>query len=258
MTDMTEGRGAGAVASLDGVSRAFGRLQALAPLDLEIRAGQVLGLLGPNGAGKTTLMSIMACVLAPSTGAVTVGGVRVTNEAQARLARRHLALMPQHPVALPGFTALDTVEYAAWTKGVDRRRRKARAQEVLDAVGLADRAKDAVRTLSGGMAQRVHLAAAIVSEPALLLLDEPTAGLDPAQRIAFRELIASLTGTATVLATHLVEDVRVMSSQLLVLDSGRVRFRGTAAELEGRAAQDSPGDTPLERGYMTVLAQEEL
>ncbi|MBM6978488.1 MAG: ATP-binding cassette domain-containing protein, partial [Actinomyces succiniciruminis] len=114
-----------------------------------------------------------------------------------------------------------------------------------------------LRTLSGGMVQRVHLAAALVSRPALLLLDEPTVGLDPAQRIAFRGLVEGLEDTATVLATHLVEDVRALSDEIMVLDAGQVRFRGTTAALEAQATPDAPGGNQLERGYMSVLSQEQ-
>ncbi|WP_136314269.1 ABC transporter ATP-binding protein [Actinomyces procaprae] len=245
------------VVALAHVSREFGRLQVLAPLDLEIGAGRVLGLLGPNGAGKTTLMSIMACELAPSTGTVTVNGIPVTDTSAARRARRRLALMPQRPASVPGFSALDTVEYAAWTKGLPARGRREACMEALDRVGLTGQAKRPLRTLSGGMVQRVHLAAALVSCPALLLLDEPTVGLDPAQRIAFRGLVEELQDTATVLATHLVEDVRALSDEIIVLDAGRVRFRGTTTQLEARATSEVPGDNQLERGYMSVLSQEQ-
>lgn len=245
------------VVTLYQVSRGFGRRQALAPLDLEVGAGRVLGLLGPNGAGKTTLMSIMACELAPSSGTVTVNGIPVTDTSAARRARRRLALMPQRPASIPGFSALDTVEYAAWTKGLPACGRREACMEALDRVELAAQAKRPLRTLSGGMVQRVHLAAALVSHPALLLLDEPTVGLDPAQRIAFRDLVEELEDTATVLATHLVEDVRALSDELVVLDAGHVRFRGTTAELEARATPDAPGDNQLERGYMSVLNKEQ-
>lgn len=240
-------------ASLRGITRKFGKLQALAPLDLEVPAGQVLGLLGPNGAGKTTLMSIIACALAPSSGTVTVCGTPVSDTATARQARRSLSLMPQNPTKVPGFSALDTVEYAAWSKGLPTRGRKQACLDALAAVGLADKAKRPLKTLSGGMVQRVHLAAAIVSRPRLLLLDEPTAGLDPAQRIAFRELIHSLGSTATILSTHLVEDIRTLSDEVLVISSGHRRFQGTVPQLEAAAKPGAPGDSPLERGYMSVL-----
>lgn len=254
----TTPQGPGGVLRLERVSRSFGRVQALSPLNLDVSAGQVLGLLGPNGAGKTTLLSIMACTLAPSSGTVTVGGVTVTDTSSARRARRNLSLMPQHPGSIPGFSALDTVEYSAWIRGVPRRGRREACREALDRVGLSAQANRPMRKLSGGMVQRTHLAAALVSRPSLLLLDEPTVGLDPAQRIAFRGLIEDLPDTATVLATHLVEDVRAVSDKLMVMDSGHVRFQGTVTGLEERARHDAPGDSLLERGYMTALEKAPL
>lgn len=251
-------RGPGNVLSLERVSRAFGHVQALNPLNLNVNVGQILGLLGPNGAGKTTLLSIMACTLAPSSGTVTVGGVAVTDTSSARRARRNLSLMPQHPGSIPGFSALDTVEYSAWVHGVPRRGRREACREALDRVGLSSQANRPMRKLSGGMIQRTHLAAALASRPSLLLLDEPTVGLDPAQRIAFRGLIEDLPDTATILATHLVEDVRAVSDELMVMDSGHVRFQGTVTGLEERARHDAPGDSLLERGYMTALEKAPL
>ena len=248
-------RGSAPIISLDKISRNFGLVKVLAPLDLTIDSGRILGLLGPNGAGKTTLLSIMACTLAPSSGTVTIGGITVTDTASARRARRHVSLMPQHPGAIPSFSALDTVEYSSWIHEIPRKGRREACREALDRVGLSSQADKPMRKLSGGMIQRTHLAAALVSRPSLLLLDEPTVGLDPAQRIAFRELIEDLPNTATILATHLVEDVRAVSDELMVMDSGRIRFRGTTDELEERARPDAPGDSGLERGYMTVLEE---
>lgn len=242
------------VVVLDGVSRRYADFEALAPLDLSLRPGRVLGLLGPNGAGKTTLLSIMAAQLAPTTGTLSVDGRIIRNDADARDARRGLALMPQELATIPGFTAQDVVEYSAWLKGVPAGQRRERARAALDEVGLADRRRMKVSRLSGGMVRRVHLAAALVSEPHLLLLDEPTAGLDPAQRIAFRQLIEARGACATVMSTHLVEDVRAMSDEVLVLVGGRVVFRGTVGALEAMARPGAPGDSDLERGYMTLLS----
>lgn len=245
-----------AVLSLTRVTRSFGSRQVLCPLSLTIAPGTVLGLLGPNGAGKTTLMSVMSGLLAPSSGSVALAGTEVRSTRDARAAQRVLGYLPQHPQWLPSFTALETVEYAAWTKGVPRARRRATCLEALERVHLADVASRRMKTLSGGMVQRTMLASVIVSRPRLLLLDEPTVGLDPAQRIEFRQLVSELAEAAVILSTHLVEDVAVLADQVLVLDHGRERFRGTVAELKERAAPDAPGDSVLERAYMSVLADD--
>lgn len=129
------------------------------------------------------------------------------------------------------------------------------AEEALAAVGLADRARDRMKSLSGGMLRRAGIAAAIVGSPSLLLLDEPTVGLDPAQRLDFRELIRSLAreGAAVVLSTHLVEDVGAACDTVLVLDKGQVAHSGTPQQLAELSTPTAPGDSPLERGYMNVL-----
>jgi len=212
-----------------------------------------LGLLGPNGAGKTTLLSILACELAPTTGRVTLEGHPVVSRTDARAARRVIGFLPQKPSFVPSFTALETVEYAAWLKGLPSRGRQHKARTALDQVGLEAVRGKPMRTLSGGMVQRVALAGAIVGGPKVLLLDEPTVGLDPAQRLRFRELVSRLENVAVVLSTHLVEDVAIVTSDVLVLDEGRVRFRGTPQDLEVAAAEGAPGDSPIERGYMSTL-----
>jgi ABC-2 type transport system ATP-binding protein len=238
---------------LDGVARWYGRSEVLAELSLALAPGQVLGLLGPNGAGKTTLLSIMACALAPTRGQVTVGGVAVDGEPAARAVRQMIGWLPQNPGWIPSFTALETVAYSAWLKGVPARSQRALARQALELVGMVDHASSRMRRLSGGMIQRVCLAAALVAAPQLLLLDEPTAGLDPSQRLAFRAMIGKLTDTAVVLSTHLTEDVAVLASEVIVLDRGRVLFCGEPGELE---LLGGPGDgmsSRLEAGYQSLF-----
>ena len=239
--------------NLDEVTRSYVGTQALSPLSLELSAGVTLGLLGPNGAGKTTLLSIMACVLAPTSGRVTLAGHPVVTESDAREARKAIGFLPQKPSCVPSFTALETVEYTAWLKGVHSRERTSMAMELLDRVGLGTVVNKQMRKLSGGMVQRVFLAAALVARPRVLLLDEPTVGLDPAQRLQFRSLVMGLDDVAVVLSTHLVEDIAVVASSVAVLDEGVVRFRGTPADLAEAAVPNAPGDTAIERGYMSIL-----
>jgi ABC-2 type transport system ATP-binding protein len=245
---------AGTRLGLDGVARSYGSREVLAEISLVLAPGQVLGLLGPNGAGKTTLLSIMACALAPTRGRVVVGGVAVVSESTARVARRSIGWLPQSPSWVPSFTALETVEYSAWLKGVPGRAQGALAREALGLVGMADEAGSKMRRLSGGMVQRVCLAAALVARPKVLLLDEPTAGLDPSQRLAFRSMIGGLSEAAVVLSTHLTEDVAVLADDALVLDRGRVVFCGTPSDLARLGGAGGGGSSALELGYESLFA----
>ncbi|MFD7735060.1 ABC transporter ATP-binding protein [Kitasatospora phosalacinea] len=198
----------------------------------------VTGLLGPNGAGKTTLLRVLATAVPPDRGELSVLGEDPRTGPGKLAIRRRLGYLPQDPGFHPGFTALDFVDYVAILKEVtDRRARRAEALRVLEAVGLADRRAKKIRTLSGGMRRRVALAAALVGDPDLLVLDEPTVGLDPEQRLRLRELVADLGETRTVLlSTHQTEDVSALCRQVVVLDRGQVKFQGPPAGLRAVAA----------------------
>jgi ABC-type multidrug transport system ATPase subunit len=230
------------------------RTLALDSVDLDLGTG-VHGLLGPNGAGKTSLIRVLATVARPDGGRVELLG-RDTADHRARSAvRRRLGYLPQEFGYYPGFTVREFVAYVAWLKEVPSARVPAAVERAVARVGLADRVDAKVRTLSGGMVRRVGIAQAIVNEPDVLLLDEPTAGLDPEQRVEFRDLLRELGGTATVVvSTHLVEDVAAACTEVTLLDGGLIAYRGTPAALtllgEG---SDGPGDHPIERGYTTVL-----
>ncbi|MEV6926807.1 ATP-binding cassette domain-containing protein [Dactylosporangium sp. NPDC051485] len=224
-------------------------------LDLDVGVG-VLGLLGPNGAGKTTLLRTLATVLPPRRGTLTVLGERVRSERTARRARRNIGYLPQDFGYFPGFTVYDFVRYAAWLREVRRVDAHRRTLDAIEAVGLADRRDALMKALSGGMLRRAGIASAIVGEPRLLLLDEPTVGLDPAQRLEFRALIRSLAGRAVVLSTHLVEDVAAVCDDVAVMNAGAVVFRGGPEALSSAADPAAVGDSPIERGYMTVLSGE--
>ncbi len=210
----------------------FGRTTALDGVSVGLEQG-VTGLLGPNGAGKTTLLRVLATALAPDSGTVRAFGV-AAGDAAGRLAlRRRLGYAPQEPGFHLRFTAFEFVDYVAILKEMtDRRARHAEVRRVLHEVGLDDRRGSRIRALSGGMRRRVALAAALVGDPDLLVLDEPTVGLDPEQRLRFRETIALLGERRSVLlSTHQTEDVTALCARVVVLHGGRVRFDGDPAGL---------------------------
>ena len=238
---------------ITGLVRRFGSATAVAGVDLRAGAG-VFGLLGPNGAGKTTLLRMMATAVAPSAGQIRLLGRDPGGYGPRREIRRKLGYLPQHPGYYPGFTVTEFVEYFALLKEMPPKTVRQAVATAIDKVGLADRKKHRLRTLSGGMLRRACIAQAIVNEPELLLLDEPTAGLDPEQRLAFRALLRDLGERATVVvSTHLVEDVGAACAQVALMDRGKIVFHGTPGELAATANGQTAGDTPLERGYTAAL-----
>jgi ABC-type multidrug transport system ATPase subunit len=224
-------------------------------LDLALGAG-VHGLLGPNGAGKTTLVRTLATVLRPAGGTLTLLGQPVNSRLDLRALRRRIGYLPQEFGCYPRFTVREFVEYLAWLKEMPRREVAGAVQRAIDRVGLTDRASDRMRTLSGGMLRRAGIAQALVNDPQILLLDEPTAGLDPDQRLAFRALLRELaTDTCIVVSTHLVEDVVAACTDVTLIDEGRLAFCGVPADLESAGGKRDGGDSPAERGYSAILRQ---
>ncbi|HEX9712582.1 MAG TPA: ABC transporter ATP-binding protein [Actinomycetota bacterium] len=211
-----------------GIEKSFGRTRALQGVTFDAGTG-ITGLLGPNGAGKTTLLRMLATVLAPDGGELRVLG-RDPGSSEQRLAiRRRLGYMPQEPGFHRNFTAFEFVDYIAILKEMtDRRARHDDVRRVLSTVGLGDVMKKKIKALSGGMRRRVALAQALLGDPELLVLDEPTAGLDPEQRLRFREIVSSIAERQTViLSTHQTEDVAALCERVVVIDEGRVLFDGT-------------------------------
>src|SRR6516225_1661958 len=226
------------------VTRRFGRTQAVAGVRLEAGPG-VFGLLGPNGAGKTTLLRMMATVIPPSSGRVRLLGRDPGEYGPRREIRRRLGYLPQNLGYYPGFTVAEFVEYFALLKEMPPGRVPQAVATAIERADLGSRAGAKLRTLSGGMLRRVGIAQAIVNEPELLLLDEPTAGLDPEQRVAFRALIRDLGQHATVVvSTHLVEDVGTACSEVALMAEGKVVFRGTPGELAAQGVGHEVGDSP--------------
>jgi ABC-2 type transport system ATP-binding protein len=239
---------------LSDVTRKFGRNTAVDGVSLEVGPG-VFGLLGPNGAGKTSLLRMLATVLPPSSGTVRLLDRDPGRPATRREIRRRLGYLPQNLGYYPSFTVVEFVEYFALLKEVPPHLVPKAVAAAVEKVDLGPKARAKLRTLSGGMLRRVGIAQAIVNEPELLLFDEPTAGLDPEQRVAFRALMRDLGQASTVVvSTHLVEDVGAACSEVALMSEGKIVFRGTPAELTARGEGHGIGDAPLERGYSAILA----
>jgi len=201
--------------------------------DLTLRATEgVLGLLGPNGAGKTTLMQVLATLTRPTAGALRFAGTDVAKSPRA--IRERLGYLPQDFGVPPGLTCIELLDTIARLKGI---RSRAAVLAMLESVGLHDLAKRPVESLSGGMRQRLGIAQALVGAPELVIVDEPTAGLDPEERVRFRNLLSEHRGLKLVLlSTHIVSDVESVATQIAVVRQGRLLAFGAPEELVARAS----------------------
>jgi len=210
---------------IDRVEKRYpGGVQALSEFSLTLRPG-VLGLLGPNGAGKSTLMRILATVTRATAGRVTWNGVDLAREPD-RL-RQVLGYLPQDFGVYPNLTAQEFLEYLAAAKGLEARSARARIAHLLDLVNLTEFARRPVGGFSGGMRQRVGIAQALLNDPELLIVDEPTAGLDPEERVRFRNLLSDLSGERIViLSTHIVSDVEATATEIALIAGGRLLADG--------------------------------
>ncbi len=199
---------------------------------------------------------MMATVLPPSSGKLRLLDRDPGAYGPRREIRRRLGYLPQNLGYYPSFTVVEFVEYFALLKEMPTARVPRAVASSIEQLDLGDKAKAKLRTLSGGMLRRVGIAQAIVNEPELLLLDEPTAGLDPEQRVAFRTLLRDLGQRASVVvSTHLVEDVGAACTEVALMNQGKIVFRGTPSELTARGEGHGVGDAPLERGYSAVLTE---
>lgn len=254
------------VAAVAAVTVQYGSTVALDHVSLEFPSG-VTGLLGPNGAGKSTLLSLLSTARRPRSGAVTLLGDEAPGRARVQRIRQRIGVLPQSFGFYPRFTVLEFTEYAAWLRKVPAAQRRERARDALRLVQMEKHADRKMGALSGGMLRRVGIAQAMVNEPALVLLDEPTVGLDPAQRVGFRGLIQELgQRSAVVMSTHLAEDVAHVCDRVAVLLEGSVRFTGTVAELcalpggdaggaDGADGKDIDGGA-VEAGYLHLAGTE--
>jgi daunorubicin resistance ABC transporter ATP-binding subunit len=221
-----------------GLGKSYGSTVALADVDLVVARGTVLGLLGRNGAGKTTLVRILATLLAPDTGWAQIAGAEVVREA-ARV-RSLIGLAGQFAAVDESLTGLENLELVAGLYGLRRRDARVRAREVLERLGLAQVGGQLVRTYSGGMRRRLDLGASLVGRPTVLIMDEPTTGLDPSTRIELWRLIEDLVrdGTTMLMTTQYLEEADRLADQIVVIERGRVIASGTPDELKLRVGGD--------------------
>ena len=212
------------------LTRLYGARAAVKDLSFTVEDGQICGLLGPNGAGKSTIMNILTGYLAPSGGTVTVCGHPLPEEAEA--AKACVGYLPETPPLYPEMTVEEYLRFAAALKGVRRARRAGEAVRAARRTGLEDVMPRLIRNLSKGYRQRVGIAQALLGSPQLIILDEPTAGLDPAQVIEVRRLIRELGRSHTViLSSHILSEVQAVCTQVLILSQGRLAAGGSLEEL---------------------------
>lgn len=239
----------------EGLTLGHGAMCVFRELSISFGPG-ITAILGPNGAGKTTLIEGLLRPLEAGTGKIRLDGIGVNNRASSRQFFKSVGYMPQGWRYFDGFTAQESVEYSAWLKGIPAGRVRAAAYSALEWVGLLSEQTTKVRKLSGGMRQRVGLAEAFVNNPRAVLLDEPTVGLDPAQRASFRSfLMQKASDRAIVLSTHLTDDVAAVADRVLVVHAGRIAFDDTPEALSCLAVNGLGGASAIESGYLAVIDQ---
>ena len=246
-----------------GLTKRYGKTQALAGLDLVVEPGRVVALLGPNGAGKTTLVRAVATLLRPDAGTLYVDGIDALRK-PAKV-RQVVGLAGQFAAVEEAMTGRENLEMVGRLFGLGKREAKAAAVRVLDQMQLTGDADRLVRTYSGGMRRRIDLGSSLVGTPRLLLLDEPTTGLDPGSRIQLWDAIRSLvlTGTDILLTTQYLDEADRLASDIVIIDHGRVIAAGTPAELKTRAGDDmievhvrDAGDLPAVSGVLAKIGHD--
>lgn len=213
--------------TIDRLTKQYQNKIAVDRISLQLEHG-IYGLLGANGAGKTTLMRMICGILKPTGGTITFDGIDVSDEAY----RAVLGYLPQDFGYYPDFSAMDFLLYMASLKGLSKREAKSKSKELLEMVGLSGNAKQKIKTFSGGMKQRLGIAQALLNDPKILILDEPTAGLDPKERVRFRNLIKDLGKNSIVLfSTHIVSDIEQIADRVIMIRDGQLIYNEHAADI---------------------------
>jgi len=221
-----------AIVTVTDLVKRFGDHAAVDGVSFDIREGEIFGLLGPNGAGKTTTISMISCLLAPSSGTVIVDGASVT--AEPRKVKCALGVVPQEIALYPTLTALENLMFWGRMYGLGGKLLEERVVEALETAGLADRAKERIETYSGGMKRRINIAAGIMHHPRVLLMDEPTVGIDPQSRNHILETVKELNrrGMTVLYTSHYMEEVEFLCDRVGIVDHGRLIALGTIEELK--------------------------
>ena len=220
---------------------------ALKDMSLTLASPSLVGLVGPNGAGKSTLMKLLTANLLPNSGEILIDGLPLIK--QEKLLKTSLGYLPQEFGLFEDLTTLQFLDYMAALKCIDRKAVRDDINRVIALTHMQDKRRSKIRTLSGGQKQRVGIAQALLGEPKLLIFDEPTVGLDPAERVAFRNLFTDASkNRLIILSTHIIEDVQSACDYLIVLDGGEIRYAGTPEAL--MAQKNAPS---LEAAYMVLM-----
>jgi linearmycin/streptolysin S transport system ATP-binding protein len=223
---------------IEGLAKSFGAVRAVDSVNFEVRPGEIYGLLGPNGAGKTTTISMISGLLQPDAGQVVVAGTAFASDPQK--AKRIMGVVPQELALYEELNGRENLEFWGRIAGLSSAEAATRATELLAALSLTDRANDALKTYSGGMKRRINLGCALLHRPQLLLLDEPTVGIDPQARLNILEFIRGLraSGTAILYTTHYLEEAETLCQRIGIIDHGRLLAEGTLNELQDRLGGD--------------------
>jgi len=222
---------------IDSLSKSFGHIKALDNLNLEIKKGELLGIIGPNGAGKTTAIRIICCILQPNSGEVTVGGYSIHHD-QIRI-KSMIGYLPEEPNLYERFKARELLRYFGELYGVPKNQIDVRIDELLELVGMTHRAEDRINTFSKGLRQRIGIARALIHDPEVIILDEPTMGLDPATSRSIRNFIKELKGDKTViLCTHYMDEADLLCDRVAILNQGKIRDMGTPESLKEKIHGD--------------------